>query len=402
MRPQGRRGDGAGRGTSRPGGAATWLRRPRGRRADALLAAGCLLLVVAAVLSVMRDGERATMPAIGWPLIVTACGALYFRRRVPVTVAVVTLAACGIYYPLVEPDGPLMIAFAIALYTAAAEGHLVAASVLGGAAMACVSFGEFRGHVNHLEDAGLYLLAGWFVAVIAVGGVVRNRRAYLREAERRTRAAERGREEEARRRAIEERLRIARELHDVLGHNISLINVQATAALHGPHPDPGRAEEALATIKQASKDTLRELRATLGVLRQVDEEAPVAPAPGLDRLDELTGGIAAAGIAVRTEIEGEPRPLPAETDLAAFRIVQEALTNVTRHSDAASAVVRVQYGDGHVVVRVDDDGNPPPAAPAAGGSGIRGMRDRAEALGGDLDAGARPGGGFSVRARLPV
>ncbi|TDC42908.1 histidine kinase, partial [Actinomadura sp. KC345] len=249
---------------------------PRGRHADALVAAGCLLVSVLSVLPEEGDA-RARQPEAAWSLLVVACLALYFRRRRPVVVAAVTLVACGLYYPLTEPDGLVIITLAVALYTAAAEGHLAAAAAVAAAALAATAYGN-RGDASHLEDAAGVLLVGWFVAVIAIGAVVRNRRAYLREADERARVAERGRELEARRRAIEERLRIARELHDVLGHNISLINVQATAALHGLRREPERAEDALTAIKQASKDTLREMRATLGVLRQVDEAAPVAPA----------------------------------------------------------------------------------------------------------------------------
>ncbi|MFG2086390.1 sensor histidine kinase [Spirillospora sp. NPDC048824] len=385
----------------RDGGVARALRwPPRGRYADVLMVLGCMLLSTLSVLAEEKD-DRALMPAAGWAMLVIACSALYFRRRHPVAVAAVTLVATGLYYPLTEPDGLLIVTFAIALYTAAAEGYLVAASVLAGLALAATAYGN-RGDASHIEDAAGFLLVGWFVAVIAIGGVVRNRRAYLREAEERARVAERGRDLEARRRAIEERLRIARELHDVLGHNISLINVQATAALHGLRREPERAEDALTAIKQASKDTLREMRATLGVLRQVDEAAPVTPPPGLARLDELTAGIAAAGLTVRTEIEGEPRPLPAETDLAAYRIVQEALTNVTRHSNASAAVVRIGYAGAHVTVGVEDDGKPRPGTLSEDGSGIRGMRDRARSLGGTLEAGPGPDGGFTVHARLPL
>ncbi|TDC77594.1 sensor histidine kinase [Actinomadura sp. 7K507] len=382
---------------TRLGRAVRWP--PRGRYADALVALGCLLVSVLSVLPEEKD-DRAIMPELAWPLLVIACSAMYLRRRYPVVVAAVTLVAVGLYYPLTEPDGLVIITLVIALYTAAAEGHLAAAAVVAGVALAATAYGN-RGEADHLQDAAGFLLVGWFVAVIAIGGVVRNRRAYLREADERARVAERGRELEARRRAIEERLRIARELHDVLGHNISLINVQATAALHGLRREPERAEDALTAIKQASKDTLREMRATLGVLRQVDEAAPVAPAPGLARLDELTDGITHAGLTVRTETEGEPRPLPTETDLAAYRIVQEALTNVTRHSNAATAAVRIRYGDTDVTVTVEDDGDTT-TAPAEDGTGIRGMRDRAKALGGTLDAGPRPEGGFTVRARLPA
>ncbi|MFB4303163.1 sensor histidine kinase [Actinomadura sp. NTSP31] len=380
--------------------AATALRwPPRGRFADALLAAACFaVLTVIALIATYALG-RGTMSFYGWALLLIACGALAFRRSHPRTVALVTFVACGVYYPVTSPDGPIIMTFVIALYTAAVEGHIAAASALAAVAMAATLYGNDTDKVNHLADAATFLLAGWFVAVIAIGGFARNRRAYLREAEHRLAAAERSREEEARRRAIEERLRIARELHDALGHNISLIHVQATAALHVLPREPGRAEDALAAIKDASKDTLRELRATLGVLRQVD--APSADArPGLARLDDLTGGITAAGLTVRTETEGTPRPLLPAADHAAYRIVQEALTNVTRHSGAASAVVRVRYGAGDVTVTVDDDGAGAASAPGEG-SGIRGMRDRAETLGGTLEAGPRATGGFRVQARLP-
>ncbi|GAA1823708.1 sensor histidine kinase [Actinomadura chokoriensis] len=372
------------------------------RSANALLAGGLFAVMAVLTLVSVNTGAPTRMPLYGWTLMAVACGALYFRLSHPIAVAVVTFAACGVFYPLTEPDGPLVIAFVIALYTAAAEGHLPAAGVLAAVSITVTVIADRRDDINHLADAASFLLAGWFVAVIAIGGVVRNRRAYLREAEERARVAERGREAEARRRAVEERLRIARELHDVLGHNISLINVQATAALHGLRREPERAEDALTAIKQASKDTLREMRATLGVLRQVDEAAPVTPAPGLARLDELTSGISAAGLAIRTKIEGDPRPLPAEADLAAYRIVQEALTNVTRHSSASTATVRVGYADDEVTVSVEDDGVPSSPGASGDGSGIRGMRDRAESLGGALEAGPGPGGGFAVRARLPI
>ncbi|GAA3984605.1 sensor histidine kinase [Actinomadura viridis] len=379
--------------------APTWA--PRGRSADAILAVAMFVAVAAVTTLTPSTGAgRDMVPGLEWVLTVVACGALYWRRAHPSAVLWTTMVAAGLYYPVSEPDGPLMLTFVFALYNAAARGRVLASALGAAAALALVAYGEIRSDVNHLEDAALWLLAGWFVAVVAVGGVVHNRLAYLREAERRAAAAEHGREEEARRRATEERLRIAREVHDVLGHNISLINVQASAALHAGESD--RSTAALEAIKQASKETLRELRTTLGVLRQVDEPAPTGPAPGISRLPELTGRATAAGPAVRTEIEGEPRPLPPETDLAVYRIVQEALTNVTRHSDAASVLIRVRYTGPEVVVRIEDDGRPVPARTAGTGSGIEGMRDRAEALGGTFEAGPGEDGGFRVRVVLPV
>jgi signal transduction histidine kinase len=207
---------------------------------------------------------------------------------------------------------------------------------------------------------------------------------------------------EARRRAGEERLRIARELHDVLAHNISLINVQAGVALHLMDEQPGQSRSALVAIKQASNDALEELRSVLDVLRQGEEQPPRAPASDLAHLNSLVAGVSATGLEVRTRVEGTPRPLPAGVDLAAFRIVQEALTNLTRHAGPASATVLVGYGSEELTAQVDDDGRGPASNGAGQGNGIRGMRERAAALGGELAAGPRPGGGFRVRARLPL
>jgi signal transduction histidine kinase len=211
------------------------------------------------------------------------------------------------------------------------------------------------------------------------------------------------RREEALRRTSEERLRIARELHDALGHQLSLINVQSGVALHLNEelPEPTRAS--LTAIKEASKEALGELRSVLEILRQGGEPAPRTPALTLDRLDDLASQAKTAGLEVRTETEGEARPLPFGVESAAFRIIQEALTNVTRHARGATATVHVTYGTDDLIVEVDDDGRAP-AAPNAtgGGKGILGMRERATALGGELEAGPRPEGGFHVKATLPL
>jgi signal transduction histidine kinase len=207
----------------------------------------------------------------------------------------------------------------------------------------------------------------------------------------------------------------------VLAHNISLINVQAGVALHLMEDQPEQARTALTAIKAASKDALGELRSVLDVLRQVDEGPPRSPTAGLDDLDRLVSGAAAAGIDVRVVTEGTPRALPPSVDLAAFRIVQEALTNITRHAGQAgpggrsnwqspgarpvtTATISLTYGDADLTVQVDDDGRGPVSWSngSSGGNGIPGMRERAAALGGRLDAGPKPGGGFRVSARLPV
>ncbi|MBC6460455.1 sensor histidine kinase [Actinomadura sp. HBU206391] len=373
----------------------------RGRAADAVVAGGVAVVVVAGALFALRDQRPfASADLLSWALIVVALVAVYFRRRWPVAMAALTLLACGLYYPLGEPDGTLLVTFIVGLYTAAAEGHLKAAVTLSVLALLATGFGETAGDTRHVDNAALSLVTGWIIAAVALGAVARNRQAYLREVEQRALDAERGREEEARRRATEERLRIARELHDVIGHNISLINVQAGAALHRIERDPEQAERALAAIKETSREALRELRATLGVLRQVDEAAPTEPVPGLAGMADLVAGAETTGLDVRTEIEGERRPVPPEVDLAAYRIVQEALTNVTRHARATMAVVRVRYGRDDVRLEIDDDGR---GGDPGAGNGILGMGERARALGGELTAeGGGSAGGFRVRARLPL
>lgn len=366
--------------------------RWRGRTADAGLALGVGLVAVVGL--VVQTGGIGT--GAGWTalaVVLVSSGALYLRRRFPVPVGLVALAGVTAYGALLQQPGLIMLVFVVALYTVVDEGHLAVAIGLGLASV--VSFAVADGYDRETSNGATFLHAGWLVAVIV--GVTRNRRAYLAEARARALASEQRVEEESRRRATEERLRIAREVHDVLGHHLSLINVQASAALH--RPDPVRSEQALAAIKQASRETLRELRTTLGVLRQ-DGEAPTAPAPGLAHLGDLVAAAGAAGLRVRTEL-GEDRRLPAEVDLAAYRIVQEALTNVTRHAAASSAVVRVRSapGEGDVLVEIEDDGTRAPGEP---GNGILGMAERARALGGSLETGPRPDGGFRVSARLPA
>jgi len=247
---------------------------------------------------------------------------------------------------------------------------------------------------NALAAVGI---AAWLLVLGTVAEIARIRRERSLE-------TARMHAEEARRRASEERLRIARELHDVLAHNISLINVQAGVALHLIDEQPEQARTALAAIKQASKEALGELRSVLSVLRQADEAPPPrSPAPSVERLDGLVSRASAAGLEVRTEISGTPKTLPAGVDLAAFRIVQEALTNVARHAGHATATIRVGYGEDDLTVQVDDNGNGTgQPSTSGGGNGIPGMRERASALGGELEAGPRPGGGFRVLARLPL
>jgi signal transduction histidine kinase len=330
-------------------------------------------------------------------LVIVAAVALAGRRRYPVLVLGVVFAATLLYFLFGYANGPIWFVLIIAYFNAVARGHRLAAAIA-----ALVGFALFPWLDQLLRDrpgpsfAGLAALGAWLLVLLGAGDVVRIRRE--REAE-----AVRIREEETLRRAGEERLRIARELHDALGHHLSLINVQAGVALHLNEELPEQARSSFSAIKEASKEALSELRSVLDVLRQEGEPAPRSPTSTLSRLDELVAQASAAGLEVRTNTEGEPRPLPFGVDVAAFRIVQEALTNVTRHAGTATATVRIGYGERDLTVMVDDDGRGPPAGGAGGGGkGIKGMRERVAALGGELEAGPGPDGGFRVRARFPL
>jgi signal transduction histidine kinase len=223
---------------------------------------------------------------------------------------------------------------------------------------------------------------------------------HLREVEQRAEEAERTRDEAARRRAMEERLRIARELHDSLTHSISVIQVQAGVAVHLARKRGEEVPPALMAIQEAGADAVRELRATLGVLRSSED----GDGSGLCQLDSLVARARAAGLPVTVTVTGAERPLPAEADQAAYRIVQEALTNVSRHAGQACASVQLRYGPESLSIRVEDDGKGAVAGPrpAGPGLGLVGMRERVSALGGQLHAGPQDDGGFRVCAEIPV
>ncbi|WP_433227582.1 sensor histidine kinase [Actinomadura formosensis] len=351
------------------------------------------------------------LDAFGFALLLGGPALLLLRRRYPVFTVCATAAVTALYFLRAYTYGPAPLAPAVAMMAAIVSGHRLVTwagtglglaaffgltALIGGTAAERGRHGLFPVQEPTLGGSGF--VVGWALVVLIGAELIRMRA---------QRAAEtaRTRAEEERRQASEERLRMARELHDVLAHNISMINVQAGVALHLIDQDPGQARTALAAIKEASKEALTEMRGVIGALRAQDETAPRAPTAGLDRLDELLGRARSAGLEVEAEITGERRPLHAGTDLAAFRIVQESLTNVTRHAGSGPVTVRVRiaYGEHEIVVRVEDDGRGAPLLDdRPGGSGIRGMRERATALGGTFDAGPRPGGGFRVRAALPL
>jgi signal transduction histidine kinase len=365
---------------------------------DATLALAVgVIQIVATTFAAERQSGREPLDILGYALLAAGPVALLARRSHPVPVLGVAFVATLSYWLAGYPRGPVFLALIVAFVTAVMAGYRTLAwlSIAVGYVSA-IWLADLLGTEPTPGPGQAAALAAWLLVLVAAAEVLRVRRERAAE-------AARSREEQARRRAGEERLRIARELHDVLAHNISLINVQAGVALHLIDERPEQARGALSAIKDASKEALGELRSVLNVLRQTDERPPRSPTAGLARLDELVSRATAAGLEVRTEVDGSPRPLAARVDLAAFRIVQEALTNVVRHAGPATATVRLAYGERELTLQVEDDGRGWTAnGTTGGGSGIAGMRERAIALGGTLDAGARPGGGFRVRARLPL
>ncbi|MFI1963462.1 sensor histidine kinase [Streptomyces pathocidini] len=345
---------------------------------------------------------RASIDAFARVLLLVGPAFLLVRHRYPRVTVFGTSAAALAYFTAGYPYGPIFISVAIACFTAIVSGHRWAAWSAVGALWA--------GHVlvahwlyrwlppggDHAAPWGQELgVAAWVLAIVAASELGRTRRQQLLRQRAEQAAAQR-------RRADEERLRIARELHDVLAHSISVINVQAGVGLALLDRDPEQARTALTTIKAASKEALGEVRQVLDTLR-APGAAPRAPAPGLDRLPELTEQASAAGLTVEVAVEGARAPLPPGADLAAFRIVQEALTNVVRHSGSRTARVLLHYAPRELEIRVDDDG--PAAAEGGetgGGRGLVGMCERAAALGGTVEAGPRPDGGFRVLARIPM
>jgi signal transduction histidine kinase len=346
-----------------------------------------------------QEGQHTPLDPAARVLLLLGCGLLLWRRRHPVLVAFGTAAAALVYLGAGYPYGPVFLTVALGCFSAIVSGHRKAAW----AAVGMLWVGHLL--VAHwlyrwLPPAGgrpagwgqEVPITAWIVAIVAVSELVRVRREqWDRERAERARAA--------RRRADEERLRIAQELHDVLAHSISVINVQAGVGLALLDSDPEQARTALTTIKAASKEALGEVRQVLDTLR-TPGDAPRAPAPGLDRLPELVEQAAAAGLAV--EVEGTAPELPPGADLAAFRIVQEALTNVVRHSGSRHARVRLEQATGSLRLRIDDDGPATGADAGGSGNGLAGMRERAAALGGTIEAGVRADGGFRVLAVLPL
>jgi len=338
-------------------------------------------------------------PDAAYLLVAVACLVLAFRRRWPAAVLVTSTLAVAVYSLLGYVNGAVLLAPYAALYAVATQVSVRRAIAWAVGMLAVLMPATASANPFDPTGGGFDIMPFAAAAACFAGIGVANRRAYVASIKERAEA-------DARRQIDEERLRIARELHDVVAHTMATINVQASAAAQVLRDRPDQAAESLGAIRTASKDGLRELRAILNVLRHADEGAdPTWPVPGLSRLDALAEGARAAGLPVTVTVTGQPRDLPAVTDVAAFRIVQEALTNAIRHAGPATADVAVRYGGGDLEIEVTDTGRGPAAdggGPAGPGHGLRGMRERAAAAGGTIETGPGPAGGFRVAARFPL
>ena len=259
-----------------------------------------------------------------------------------------------------------------------------------------VDHNDPKGKVGDLVWTFVTFTIAWIIG-FALGGTLRQ----ADEARERAARAEREREERARLAVADERARIARELHDVVGHSVSVMTVQASAVRRLVDPDQDKVREALLVVEQTGREALAEMRRMVGVLRRPEEAPALAPQPSLEQLERLVEHAREAGLPVDLHVEGEPVQLPAGLDLTAYRLVQEGLTNALKHARAHRAEVLVRYSDGHVELTVSDDGRGGGDGDK-GGHGLVGMRERVSVYGGELEAGPRPEGGYRLRARLPV
>ncbi|MFC9647053.1 sensor histidine kinase [Streptomyces sp. NPDC056937] len=379
-------------------------RRPGGRRGRLPWPSTLFLAVfvlVGTAFAAADQPDRQPLDGYARLLLLAGPALLLFRRKHPVVVVFGVWATALAYFAAGYPYGPVLVTVALACFAAIVMGHRQAAWWAVGTLWAghlLIVHWLYRwlppAHDRPAPWGEQLVIAAFVLALCAASELVRVRREqWAREGAERAVAKKR--------RENEERLRIARELHDVLAHSISVINVQAGVGLALLDSDPEQARTALTTIKAASKEALGEVRQVLDTLR-TPGDAPRAPAPGLDRLPELVEQAASAGLAVGIRRDGERAALPPGIDLAAFRIIQEALTNVVRHSGSRTAEIGLGYAPELLELRIDDAGPATGGDTGGGGNGLVGMRERAAALGGTIEAGPRPDGGFRVRATLPL
>lgn len=347
----------------------------------------------------IRNGPPRSLDALAVAILASAIALLLFRRRFPATVTVAILGLSIVWYTSGYTsrliDAPSLVAF----YTLGTTGDRVKQLGVGGLAVGALMVGVLAGE----EDARIAIVGvGWTVAVILFGELVHSRRLLLEQYADRAAKAEAERDTEAERRVAEERLRIARDVHDVLAHTVSVMTVQAGVATDAADRDPGTVRSALARVRSAGKEAMTEIRATVAVLRGT-APAEIAPTPGLDRVAELVERARAQGLDVDLSIDLDGAGIESLLELTAYRVVQESLTNVIRHAGASRARVRIARTGSELVVEVNDDGVAASRdRPPAPGLGLRGMSERIEAVGGSLFFGPGSGRGWTVRALLPT
>jgi signal transduction histidine kinase len=386
---------------------------PLGIRVSDLVTVAIVIAVIELNVAVGGGPGAAPLDALSWTLGAVIALPLLVHRRWPRAVLLITFATMILFYVVhrrnISP-APLMF---VPTYDVAVAGYLALAITVPAVIMVAGLFAVGLSGTPLVTVLADFLPSFViFILAVALGEVVRGRRALAAETARRLQLAEEEQRSEAARVLAEERLRIARELHDTVAHSMATITVQAGSALHVLSPaHDGVVREALVSIRETSKTALGEMRAVLGQLREgagagtpTPPAAPAAQAPeglGLGRLPELRAAVTAAGSPVRVSVEGEPGPLPPAVDHAAYRILQESLTNVLRHAvSGTEAAVSLRYAPDSVTITVANDGCVPGGPPGTG-NGLRGMRERATAAGGEFEAGPRSEGGFLVTAKLP-
>jgi signal transduction histidine kinase len=363
------------------------------------------LAVVVCAVTLITTATSAPMTPGVVAAAAVGCGSLVLLHRWPLAVLLVSAGAAEMYLATLDGHGGTMIVAAplAALCTVAAEqGDRRRRLIIGALAILALAGVHMLVKPSSSLGAENLALAAFGGLAVAAGDASRSRRAYLAEVEARAQRAEAEREAEAARRVTEERLRIARELHDVLGHQLALIKVQAAVADQLLPEQPGRSREALAHISTASGAALRGLRDTIGLLRAGEEAPdPLAPTTGLTGLPQLLASFRRSGLAIDESVRGSARAAPVPVDLTAYRVIQESLTNVCKHAGPTTVDLTLDYRDDalRIVVRNRPTGRP---VVSAGGHGLVGMRERVSALAGSLSAGPRPDGGFQVTATLPL
>jgi signal transduction histidine kinase len=413
---------------------AIWWPGPVVRRRRHLDIAIAAVSYLVTMLTTAAGSQRGQLRLLAGLVAAVACGALVARRRWPLAVFVVSAVSAEIYLAIYQghQGSTVLVAPLIAVYTVAWAGGRRRAMALGAVGVFALAGVHMMINPSARLGADNVALVALGALAVAAGDASRSRRGYLAEAQARACLAEHDRDVEAARQVTEERLRIARELHDVVGHHLALINVQAGVAAHVMDDRPERAREALAQVRTASRSALGELRDTVGLLRRPGEQPPVEPVTGLAGLPELLAAFRRSGLVIDERVIGTVGPVAAATDLAAYRVIQESLTNVCKHAGPTTVVVSRHYGPQTLRIVVDNaapgaaGGRPAQTPPAtgglgghgagglgghgagghgghgAGGHGVAGMRERVAVLGGTFAAGPLDGGGHRVTATLPI